>query len=289
MDRRLRRHEPDRAAVRARAREERHDRRRLGVPLRVHVLLSPARPARGVDHDDDDAGARARRVRQRDLAGLRVPVPLGLRYLVVLDASRRRSLFVVLAQPMLGVLVRGGFRRTTPRSPPTRCRRSRSGSCRSPCTSTRCAASTRCRTRARRSRSTRSRTASTSCSRSRCSRHSACRDSRSAWSGAYTVAAVVALVVLRPPRRRRAVDRAAVGRSALRAASAPSCSRSLPRRSRARSGTTPPADALVATAVAGARRRRCLRRACWSSLRRRRAGRARAIARRRRRPTRRDR
>ena len=53
--------EPGRAAVRARAREERHDRRRVRVPLRVHVLPGAARPARGVDHDDDDAGALAQR------------------------------------------------------------------------------------------------------------------------------------------------------------------------------------------------------------------------------------
>ena len=44
-----------------------------------------------------------------------------------------------------------GSMRTTPRSPPTRSRRSRSGSSRSPCTSTRCAASTRWPTRAPRS------------------------------------------------------------------------------------------------------------------------------------------
>ena len=74
MDVRLRRHEPDRAAVRARAREERVDRRRLRVPVRVHVLPGAARPARGVDHDDDDArvsrSAAAARPRRA-----RVPLP----------------------------------------------------------------------------------------------------------------------------------------------------------------------------------------------------------------------
>ena len=45
-----------------------------GVPLRVRVLPSAARAARGVDHDDDDAGALAQR-RATRLRRARVPIP----------------------------------------------------------------------------------------------------------------------------------------------------------------------------------------------------------------------
>ena len=86
-----------------------------------------------------------------------------------------------------------------------------------------------------------------------------------AWSGAYIVAAVVALVVAAPPDRRRARRRRDRARPPRPRVAAASCSRSSPRRSRPRSGTRRPPRRSLATAVAGARRAAGLRSSCSSS------------------------
>ena len=107
LDRGLRDHEPARAAVRARARQQLR-RERLRVRLRVHVLRRPARPPRGLDHDDDDART-SRAERAPTIARVcATSSGSGLRYIVVLVLPAS-VLFVVLAQPMLAVIVRHQF------------------------------------------------------------------------------------------------------------------------------------------------------------------------------------
>ena len=178
LDDRLRRHEPGRVVVRARAREERRT-GNVSAYLYAYAFFQVPHGLLAVsimttmmpEFSRSFADARLRRARVREFR-------VGLRYLLVLDAARGGAVHRARAADAR----RAGARRVPAhdaRSRPTRCRCSRSASCRSPCTSTRCAASTRCRTRSSRSGSTRSRTASTSCSRSRCSRRSACRASRS--------------------------------------------------------------------------------------------------------------
>ena len=205
---------------------------------------------------------RTRARRAGDDPGLRREFGLGLRYIVVLVLPAS-VLFAVLAQPMLGVIVRHQFPRTTRSSPPTRCRRSRSASCRSRCTSTSCARSTRCRTRARRSCSTRSRTLSTWCSRSSLFPALGVQGLALAWSGAYLVAAVVALVVLRRriggvPERPRSCARRPRRSSAARA------------RQSSRSavagaiGHSSPAERLAGDGGRGRRWNAGLRRRLWS-------------------------
>ena len=107
LDRGLRRHEPARAAVRAGAREQLGG-QRLRVRLRVHVLRRAARTARGLDHDDDDA---------RTSRAARAPAT-STGCAASSDSVCATSscwccpasvLFAVLAQPMLGVIVRHQF------------------------------------------------------------------------------------------------------------------------------------------------------------------------------------
>ena len=261
LDDRLRRHEPDRVAVRARAGEERHHRQRLRVPLRVHVLPSAARAARGVDHDDDDARAVAQRVAEATSPGLRLPVPRRAALPRSCSWCPRPMLFIVLAQPMLGVLVRGGFRphdaAVTADTLQALVDRARSvlGV---PLHAARLLRAARHvhavldqRDRERRS---------TSCSRSRCSRRSACRGSR--WRGAAPT---------RSPRCSRSsccaaacphpVDRA-VGWSALRAVVGTVALAIVAAPLAAAIGHLTANRALLATAVAGlGRMRRVPRRA----------------------------
>ena len=124
----------------------------------LRLLPSAARPPRGLDHDDDDAGALAAARRSDDFPELARKFRLGLRYHRAAHAPRVGAVRRARAADGGGARARRVRARTTPPSPPTRCRRSRSGSSRFRCTSTRCAASTRCATRARRSSSTPSRT-----------------------------------------------------------------------------------------------------------------------------------
>ena len=88
---------------------DRRRRRRLRVPVRVHLLPAAARPVRGLDHDDDDARARAPRCRRRPARPCATTSPSGLRYmlLVVVPSVGRRSR--CSRNPRSSVLVRGGF------------------------------------------------------------------------------------------------------------------------------------------------------------------------------------
>ena len=76
---------------------------------------------------------------QLDFAGLARKFRLGLRYLVLLMLPAA-VLFIALAQPMVGVLVRGGFRPHDAAVTADTLRRSRSGSSPSPVPPARCAA-----------------------------------------------------------------------------------------------------------------------------------------------------
>ncbi len=151
-----------------------HQRRRVGLPRRVHVLPAAARAVRGVDHDR----ARARAREPRAVAATSTGCARSSRWasgswaLVVIPAA------AILARARAPDRQRAARLRELHREQRRRDRgdagvRSRSASSPSPRTSSRCAGSTRCRTRARRSSSTASRTASTSCSRSRSTRCSA--------------------------------------------------------------------------------------------------------------------
>ena len=214
VDDRLRRHESDRAAVRARAGEERSHRQRLRVSLRVRVLPSAARAARGVDHDHDDARAVAQRVPRR-LLGIGLPVPRRVALSPPAHDSRGDAVHRARATH-----ARGARARRIPAARRRGHRRHLAGALGRarvvlgvPLHAARLlrAAGHVHAVLDQRDRERRS----TSCSRSALFPSLGVQGLALAWSGAYTVAAVISVVVLRR-RVPHPVDRA-VGLSALRA------------------------------------------------------------------------
>ena len=143
LDGRVRHRQPDRALRRDRARRG-HEGRAVHLHGRVHVLPAPARPVRGVAHDHVRARARDARPRAAISLSMRAQLSRGLRLttIVIVPAA---ALYIALGAPDHRDAACNAARSppATRRLWPTRSSPSRSGSCRSRSTCSRCARSPR--------------------------------------------------------------------------------------------------------------------------------------------------
>ena len=180
MDGRLRRHQPARAAVRARAGERSAGDVSAYVYAFTFYVVPHGLLAVSIMTTMTPELAR-RRAAADDMPGLRRDFGLGLRYIVVLVLPA--SVLFACSRSRCSAMVRiGKFSGHDATVTADTLQVFAISSCRSRCTCTRCAASTRCRTPAPRSSSTLRERAQHRARARVCSRRSACRVSR--WRGA---------------------------------------------------------------------------------------------------------